>query len=151
MSLCTSITLMSCHAWRLFWVGDFTWRVRMVMESLLLLSLWLGSWDRMMSLLNNSCRVWFHATVLFLELRLVGKGRNPQSQITVLKAIVQATGDSLGARVSETLGYQKRQGSGRKRYLFVSMVCIHQLHAHISSFIYMICATYLGCIRLCPV
>ena len=94
---------------------------------------------------------WFHETVLFLELRLVGKGRNPQSQITVLKAIVQATGDSLGARVSETLGYQKRQGSGRKRYLFVSMVCIHQVHAHISTFIYMICATYLGCIPLCPV
>lgn len=54
----------------------------------------------------------------------MGKGRNPQSQITVLKAIVQATGDSLGARVSETLGYQKRQGKGQKEI----SICQHSLY-----------------------
>jgi len=43
---------------------------------------------------------------------LVGKGRNPQSQITVLKAIVQATGDSLGARVSEMFDRFDVDGSG---------------------------------------
>jgi len=37
-------------------------------------------------------------------LRCIGKGRNPYSQITILKAIVQATGDSLNARVSESHG-----------------------------------------------
>ena len=40
----------------------------------------------------------------FSRQRCIGKGRNPYSQITILKAIVQATGDSLGARVSESLG-----------------------------------------------
>lgn len=43
----------------------------------------------------------------------IGKGRNPYSQITILKAIVQATGDSLGARVSEIFDRYDVDGSGQ--------------------------------------
>ena len=71
----------------------------------------------------------------------MGKGRNPQSQITVLKAIVQATGDSLGARVSETLGYQKIQGKGEKEI----SICQHNMYIPNNIFIYIILYVYDKC------
>ena len=58
---------------------------------------------RSYSMLQSHFGHWSFKPAAF---RLVGKGRNPHSQTTILRSIVQATGDSLGARVSEILGYR---------------------------------------------